>query len=185
MRNLDELLKVAQDAKSQYDEKVAASKEELQQAKNQLALAKASAELAIITGNHAMHTEATHNVDYYTQRVELLKNTIIEPYYTKEQHNELVAEISAALKEAVSPMYSRMAEIADEWNALVEQIDQENGKAEAAGYALRSAGTPSTGMQLAQWERPLLRSPSNDMRAIFKADRPYVHYLMGFRRKEE
>lgn len=187
MRTLDELLKIAQDAKNQHEAKNIVLKEELQQAKNQLALAKASAEAAILTGNHDMHTDATHNVDYYTERVKLLKSSIAQPYYTKEQHNELISEIDAALKEAVSPLYARMAEIVDEWNALVNQLDQLNGTAAASGYALRAAGVPSVGMESVQWNSPMLRKPSRAMHDVLSSSQLVFHELKPYakRRNEE
>lgn len=187
MRTLNELLTIAQEAKTQHESKGIALKEELQQAKNQLDVAKLSVEAAILTGDQAMHTDAMHNVEYYTERVKLLKTSIANPYYTKEQHNELIGEIDAALKEAVSPLYARMAEIAEEWNGIVKQLDQLNGTASAAGYALRAAGVPSVGMESVQWNSPMLRNPSRAMHDVLSSSQLVFHELRPYakRRNEE
>lgn len=145
MRTLDELLEVARNAEREYKATKEQASKEYQQELDLVDQAKALAQAAIAAGDEESYTKAQHDEQYHKQRANELYKHVVGPFYTPEEHNALVAEINEATASEKREQFKRLYEIRQEVNRIARNIDNINGRSNAAGYALGASGVP-TGM---------------------------------------
>lgn len=137
MRNLDELLTAAKEAKNGYSANVQRAEQERQLLQKALSAARAAQEAAAASGDHAAYDKAHSDEKYASARLAAIAQP--KPFFTREENNAFAAEVRSAYVEAIKPQYKLLRELHQQWEGILHRISEEALKVRVIGNELSAA----------------------------------------------
>ncbi|MBE5814295.1 MAG: hypothetical protein E7320_03690 [Clostridiales bacterium] len=137
MRTLDELLTAAKEAKNGYSANVQRAEQERQLLQKALSAARTAQEAAAASGDRAAYDKAHSDEKYASARLAAIAQP--KPFFTREENNAFAAEVRRAYVEAVKPHYKHLQELRHQWQAVLDQINEEAQKVRIIGNKMNAA----------------------------------------------
>lgn len=152
MRTINELLEIAQDARTSYKNAVDLYNQERRGVQSAIEQAQEEALTAAAVGDREAYKAAKESEEYNKARSDALSGKIIAPYFTVNQHNELVKELKSACKHECSPHYKALFRALETVKNEASAIKELQSRAGSASWILlHETGCPTHGRAIASY----------------------------------